>query len=151
MSKRHNRKPGRKVYYKYKIWKAGLTRNEAVAEYAARARVHSPENLAARAKREQRASEAIISTLKMNRGADNEPREQVLNKLDQFVKLDDMDRHMIVHNSLKTVRILFYNKEETRFWFVERNLLTGKLRRSIDYGSREQAFVYHEADHVLFV
>jgi hypothetical protein len=61
-----------------------------------------------------------------------------------------MRRYAVVHNGLKRVRILFYNKDEKAYWFVERNMFTGELKRSIDYGSREQAMIYHDADHILF-
>jgi hypothetical protein len=145
---------GRKVYYARRSNASAqrqIPREQFIGEAAARARYFSPANAEARQRRENHYQDAIIKTLGMNRGADNAPREEALDQLSLLVKLEEMDRHMVVHKGLKTVRILFYNKEETKYWFVERNLLTNDLYRSIDYGSREQAFIFHETDRVKFV
>jgi hypothetical protein len=99
-------------------------------------------------KQQQRADyqDAILKAFGMNR----ELRKEALAQLQHFIELDQMRRYAVVHNGLKRVRILFYNKDEKAYWFVERNMFTGELKRSIDYGSREQAMIYHDADHILF-
>src|ERR1700734_3542089 len=151
---RRRAKAGRKVYYprfSHATAQKALPRQQLNAEAAARARFLSPASAEARLKRESHSQDAIIRTLGMNHGADNKPREQALDQLSHLVKLEDMDRHMVVHKGLKTVRILFYDKSETKYWFVERNLLTQELYRSIDYGSREQAWTLHETGRVTFL
>ncbi len=152
---RKRTKAGRKVYYpRFSLSTAKEVAKQAGqmrAEDAQRARYFSPANAAARLKRENHYQDAIIKTFGMNRGGDNKPREECLDKLSQFVKIDQMDRHIVVHQGLDRVRILFNNKQETKYWFVERNLLTDDLYRSIDYGSREVAFILHDSDRVNFV
>lgn len=79
----------------------------------------------------------------------HELRESVLDQLQHFIEFDQMHRYTVVHKGLRTVRILFGNQKA--HWFVERNMLTGRVKRSITYGSREQAISYHETDCIRFI
>ncbi len=156
MSKRSKRKrrPGRRVYYE-KRWSSAMVHNRTKAERTreniGRGRLTSEANLIARERRENHTNDIVINTLKMNRNGDNAGRDQALNQLQHLVRLDQMDRHVVVHQGLRSVLILLFETKARRVWFVERNLLTGKLRRSISYGSISQALSYHQTQTITFV
>lgn len=146
------RKPGRKIYYEKRWSSSKLTpRSKAVRtkEDIGRGRLTSPANLQARAIREAHTEDTILNTLGMNRGGDTKAREDALNKLAHYIRLDEMDKHVIVHRSLRSVVILFYSKRSA--FFVERNRLTGAVRKSIEYGTVSQALSYHETGTIKFV
>lgn len=152
MSKK--RKPGRRVYYE-KRWSSSLahhrTKAQRTKEDIGRSRLTTPANLEARAKREAHTEDMILNTLRMNRGGDTKAREAALDKLTHYIKLDEMDRHAVIHQGLRTVIIMFYSKNSDRVWFVERNCLTDAIRKSIEYGSISQALSYHETGTITFV
>ena len=159
MGKRKGRKrqTGRKVYYgrwsnpQLSSMDRAERRKYAAAIDYGNGRYFSPASQQARLDREAKSQDRVINTLGLNRGADNAPRELVLDKLSRFVKLDGLDQHMVVLNKQGLVRILFHNKGMTEYWFVESDQLTGTLRKSITYGSREQAFIFHETNHIRYI
>ncbi len=159
------RKPGRRVYYKTfshaRLKSQFLDARAMKKQGYARARVLSDANIAAREIRENRSRDAVLKLLGLKHIPDQaiplptqeygDPRMEVEAQLDHMNRLADYDRHIILHTGWRYVRILFSNKEETQFWIVERDLITGKLRRSMIYGSREQAMMQHDSNVVRFV
>lgn len=157
MAKRKKRAPGRKVYQTWSKEHSPLTRADAVREYANRARVLSPENIRQRQRRENATTERVAKLFNLDvidpqafddRGS---ARAEVAKQLDSFVKLENMDKHLVIHRGLRTVLILFFEGKGRKSWFVERNLLTGKLRKSIVYGEVSQALMYHKTGTIKFV
>ena len=153
---KRKRSPGRKIYSQHR----GLFRSDNVQirskaertrEDIGRGRLTSPASLAARERAENHKADKIINTLGMNRGGDNKPREEALNALERYVRLDQMDNHAVVRQGSRTVLMLFWNSKARKTWFVERNLITGVIRRSINYGSVSQAFEFHKHGVIRFV
>jgi phosphomevalonate kinase len=148
--KRRQRKAGRKVYYQR--WsKIDAQKNQSIySMMGGKQRFNSEENQAQRARREAHMQDAILNTFGLKRGI-GETREEVLKQHQHLMDLEGLDRHMVVKRSFKSILILFYNKEETSWWFVERNPQTGEIRRSIDYDTREQAWMFYEIDRINFI
>lgn len=163
------RRTGRRVYYKpfshNKSRNSLLTAQEMKKEGFRRGLVLSEANVKwkeAQEEQKRKVQRGVLRTL----GYDipepqnvevplptvecNDPRMVVELQLECMNRLADYDQHIVLHKGLKTVRILFQNKEGTAYWIIERNMFTGKLKRSVDYGSREQAMMVNDADCILF-
>jgi hypothetical protein len=156
MSKRtrRKRKPGRRVYYK--TWSHARAdkappKKEIMSEFAGLQRIKSEASIAARERKENHLTDAVLSTFGMAKAGDTKGRQEALSELTKFVRLENMDKHIVVHRGLRSVLILFYQGKGRSPWFVERNLLTGKVRRSIAYGTISQALSYSETGTIRFV
>lgn len=159
---RRQRPAGRKVYYP--TWShnsaiKAMPRRELIAEAHGRARYKDEKSIAAREAKQLHREDVIINTLGLNRGADNEPREKVLDQLSHMLDLSGLDRHAVVFKGLKKVRIMFWSVKLGRlgvpgkpdkYWFVERDLFKKTTKRSIEYDTRELAWHFHEYDRITW-
>lgn len=152
MAKKH--RPGRRVYYKpfshNKSRKSLLDAREMKREAFRRALALSPASVEARLISESRTEDAVYKTLKLQKPQLGDPYLEAQAEFQRLSRLADYDQHVVLLRGLKTVRILFQNKEGTAFWIIERNMFTGRLKRSVDYGSREQAMQHNDADCIVF-
>jgi hypothetical protein len=98
-------------------------------------------------KQQERAQyqDALIKIFHTN----HESREETWEQLEPFIKLERTP-HRITYKGLKKIRVLLCNKGRNAYWFLERNMFTGYLQRSIDYGSLEQAMIYNDTDRIHF-
>ena len=144
---------GRRIYYpRFAHSKASEAppRKILMMELAGKQRITSEANLKAREKVENKLDEMREHILHLYR-KEPEERAKAREQADRYARIEDMERHILMFNGLSRVRILFYNKQRTRWWFVERDLIRGEMRKSIEYGSREQAFAHHETEQIKFV
>lgn len=149
---RRKTRPGRKVYYRplggsHSKAKEAPTKQEMFREFNGTARVSSDASFGARELREQKSLEKTIRVFGLS---DTAEHMEVLNKLRHLRTMESMDSHVVVHNSLKSVCILFHDKTKTKFWFVERNKLNNTVRCSITYGTWSQAYGMFQVDAILF-
>ena len=151
---------GRKVYYR--TWSASSTQHfpkqQMLAELHAHTRQQSDASRRAREMEDQHKAERMFRCLGIDytsyeqKQFDNVDRRLLVEqKLNKLIAFEDIERFVIVLKTLKRIRLLFHNKDKTKWWFIERNLLNNTMRRSIDYDYHALAWHYHVCDRIHFI
>lgn len=160
------RKPGRRVYYPrfshYQVSQA-MPRKEILSILHSHTAQHTDAARRARENHEHQQNERIFRVFGIDRSAldvtefdsEGDRRAKVEDARQRLLNHEDVERHVVIHKGLRTVRVLFWTSDHHRWWFVEHDLFQKELdqsfKRSVVYGSREQAMTRHELDYITWL
>lgn len=123
-------------------------------------RMQSDDSRRAREMREQASEDRLFRALRIKRNEgldvtefdyDGDRKLAVEIRRNQLIKLGEMDRFVVIHKGLRHIRLLFYSADYHSWWIVERDLFRDELRKSMVYGSRDQAMTASQLDYVEWI
>lgn len=122
--------------------------------------MESDDSRRAKEMRDQASEDRLFRALHIKRSGnlnaeefDNEGDRKLAVELrrQELISKGERDHFIVIHQGLRHVRLMFYTADYHKWWIVERDLFRNTLRKSMVYGSRDQAMTASGLDYIQWI